>query len=221
MNRPLLLFLLCWGCVLLSSCVFVSTSDVLDNVGQQVPGIELQKNETGAGTGYKPKTLTLWEKGDACYLELPVVYVPMDCSLISVNLWHGSSLGGCGLPDAEAYSAQSAPQTYYARLTKAQAGMLLADESEFDAEALRQEKIQLLRADEVDMSGARRKKADRELLTERVRRCHFIGELPHERTVGNQLRRPLTWVLAAVDVPLSVGATAAAWAFIVVLGPFM
>ena len=41
MNRLFVLFLLWWGCVLLSSCVYVSTSAVLDNVGQQVPGIEL------------------------------------------------------------------------------------------------------------------------------------------------------------------------------------
>ncbi len=54
-----------------------------------------------------------------------------------------------------------------------------------------------------------------EFLTERAR--VLLSSLPHERTIGNQLRRPLTWVLAAADVPLSVGATAVGWILMVLL----
>ena len=67
------------------------------------------------------------------------------------------------------------------------------------------------------MRTARRvKHKNEEYLAERAR--VLLNSLPHERTIGNQLRRPLTWALAAVDIPLSAGATVVGWILMVFLG---
>lgn len=205
-------------CLLFNSCVYVSTSGVLDNVGHRAPRIELQQKQTAAGgKEYQSKSLTLWKKGDLYYVALPVVYVPMDCDLISMSLWHGSRVGGCSLPSAEAYACQSEAQTYYAELTAPQLQRLLADVGEFDARAFLAGDIRLLRSDAVDMRSARRVKlSNDDFLSERAH--YLLQSLPHERTIGNQLRRPLTWALVAVDIPLSVGATVVGWALMVFLG---
>lgn len=141
--------------------------------------------------------------------------------MITVHLWHGSSIGGCAMPEAEAFAAQSEPRTYYAELTERQKQALLADEEEFDLNALAPKKIRLLSAEGVDMRDARRLKADAEHMLHRLRISGVLDRLPHKRSIGNRLRRPLTWALVAVDAPLSVGATALGWSFMILLGPFL
>ena len=205
--------------LLLHSCVYVSTSGVLDNVGHKQPAIEVQKSTSLFNT-CRPKQPSLWKKGDLYYVELPVVYVPMDCDLISVRFWHGIRVGSRDLSYAEAFAEQSEAQIYYAELTENQLQLLMADAGEYDSGALLAENIRLLRADSVDMRTARRvKHRNEEFLTERSR--VLISSLPHERTIGNQLRRPLTWALAAVDIPLSAGATVVGWGLMILLGPFV
>lgn len=203
-------------CLLLHSCVYVSTSGVLDNVGYKQPAIEVQKSKSLFST-CRPKQPSLWKKGDLYYVELPVVYVPMDCDLISVRFWHGIRVGSRDLSYTEAFAEQSEAQTYYAELTENQLQLLMADAGEYDSGALLAENIRLLRADSVDMRTARRvKHRNEEYLAERAR--VLLSSLPHERTIGNQLRRPLTWALAAVDIPLSAGATVVGWILMVFLG---
>ena len=203
-------------CLLFNSCVYVSTSGVLDNVGNKKPAIEVQESTSQFNT-CQPKQPNLWKKGDLYYVELPVVYVPMDCDLISVRLRHGIRVGRRDLSYAEAFAEQSEAQTYYAELTDKQLQLLMAEAGEYDSGALLAEKIRLLRANSIDMRTARRvKHRNEEFLAERSR--VLLNSLPHERTIGNQLRRPLTWVLVAVDIPLSVGATVVGWTLMVFLG---
>ena len=212
-------FLVCLSLILslllLHSCVYVSTSGVLDNVGHKQPAIEVQKSKSLFST-CQPKQPSLWKKGDLYYVELPVVYVPMDCDLISVRFWHGIRVGSRDLSYAEAFAEQSESEIYYAELTKNQLQLLVADAGEYDSGALLAENIRLLRADSVDMRTARRvKHRNEEFLAER---SHvLLSSLPHERTIGNQLRRPLTWALAAVDIPLSAGATVVGWGLMILL----
>ena len=205
--------------LLLHSCVYVSTSGVLDNVGYKQPAIEVQKSTSLFNT-CQPKQPKLWKKGDLYYVELPVVYVPMDCDLISVRFWHGIRVGSRDLSYAEAFAEQSESEIYYAELTKNQLQLLVADAGEYDSGAILAENIRLLRADSVDMRTARRvKHRNEEFLTERSR--VLLSSLPHERTIGNQLRRPLTWALEVVDIPLSAGATVVGWGLMILLGPFV
>lgn len=205
--------------LLLHSCVYVSTSGVLDNVGYKQPAIEVQKSTSLFNT-CRPKQPSLWKKGDLYYVELPVVYVPMDCDLISVRFWHGIRVGSRDLSYAEAFAEQSEAQIYYAELTENQLQLMMADAGEYDSGALLAENIRLLRADSVDMSTARRvKHRNEEYLAERAR--VLLNSLPHERTIGNQLRRPLTWALEVVDIPLSAGATVVGWGLMILLGPFV
>lgn len=206
-------------CLLFNSCVYVSTSGVLDNVGHKKPAIEVQESTSQFNT-CQPKQPNLWKKGDLYYVELPVVYVPMDCDLITVRLRHGIRVGSRDLSYAEAFAEQSEAQTYYAELTDKQLQLLMAEAGEYDSGALLAEKIRLLRADSIDMRTARRvKHRNEEFLVERSR--VLLNSLPHERTIGNQLRRPLTWALAAVDIPLSAGATVVGWGLMILLGPFV
>jgi hypothetical protein len=206
-------------CLLLHSCVYVSTSGVLDNVGYKQPAIEVQKSTSLFNT-CRPKQPSLWKKGDLYYVELPVVYVPMDCDLISVRLWHGIRVGSRDLSYAEAFAEQSEAQIYYAELTKNQLQLLMADAGEYDSCVFGAETIRLLRSDSVDMRTARRVKLrNEEYLAERAR--VLLSSLPHERTIGNQLRRPLTWALEVVDIPLSAGATVVGWGLMILLGPFV
>lgn len=203
-------------CLLFNSCVYVSTSGVLDNVGHKKPAIEVQELTSQFNT-CQPKQPNLWKKGDLYYVELPVVYVPMDCDLISVRLRHGIRVGSRDLSYAEAFAEQSEAQTYYAELTDKQLQLLMAEAGEYDSCVFGAETIRLLRADSIDMRTARRvKHRNEEFLAERSR--VLLNSLPHERTIGNQLRRPLTWALVAVDIPLSLGATVVGWALMVFLG---
>lgn len=203
-------------CLLFNSCVYVSTSGVLDNVGHKKPAIEVQESTSQFNT-CQPKQPNLWKKGDLYYVELPVVYVPMDCDLISVRLRHGIRVGSRDLSYAEAFAEQSEAQTYYAELTDKQLQLLMAEAGEYDSCVFGAETIRLLRADSIDMRTARRvKHRNEEFLAERSR--VLLNSLPHERTIGNQLRRPLTWALVAVDIPLSVGATVVGWTLMVFLG---
>ena len=205
--------------LLLHSCVYVSTSGALDNVGYKQPAIEVQESKSLFST-CQPKQPKLWKKGDLYYVELPVVYVPMGCDLISVRFWHGIRVGSRDLSYAEAFAEQSEAQIYYAELTKNQLQLLMADAGEYDSGALLAENIRLLRADSVDMRTARRvKHRNEEFLAERSR--VLLSSLPHERTIGNQLRRPLTWALEVVDIPLSAGATVVGWGLMILLGPFV
>ncbi len=221
MRRLLRVCLLLLCGVLLSSCVYVSTGSVLDNIGHRVPQIELvQRSKAGGTVEYHPKKLQLWKKDDLYYVELPVVYVPMACDLITVHLWHGSSIGGCAMPEAEAFAVQAEPRTYYAELTERQMQMLLSADKDWDAGALTPEQIRLQSAEFVDMRTARRLKADGELLLHRLRVSGVLDRLPHMRSTGNQLRRPLCWALVGVDAPLSVGATTLGWSLMILLGPF-
>ena len=132
-------FLVCLSLILslllLHSCVYVSTSGVLDNVGYKQPAIEVQKS-TSLFSTCQPKQPKLWKKGDLYYVELPVVYVPMDCDLISVRFWHGIRVGSRDLSYAEAFAEQSEAQTYYAELTENQLQLLMADAGEYDSGAL-------------------------------------------------------------------------------------
>lgn len=68
------------------------------------------------------------------------------------------------------------------------------------------ESFPVLPASEVHLAGAER------LPAEYSRRLELganiiLDRLPVRRTLGNQLRRPLTWVLDVADIPLSYAAT--------------
>ena len=215
----LLIFCLLLLCGLLQSCVFVSTAEVLDNVGHQCPAIKMRQNDAGLPlqAKYQPEELTLWKKGNLYYVELSVVYVPKKNCLIYLGLPRNGIVGTSSLSEAEHYASQSEPQTYYAELTEAQWRMLFPAENEvFDYHAFHMENIRLLRADEVDMRGARKQKSEVPTFARQL-----LYWLPDKRTLGNQLRRPITWALfVAADIPLSVGATAVSWTVMVLLEPF-
>lgn len=217
--KKLLLFICC--CLMSSCCSFVSTGAALDAVGRQVPAIQQTqvKGISRFSPDYAPSPTTIWKKGELYYVELPVVYVPMRESWFSYCYAPGRCVHyPSALSAAELDARQSQPQSYYAELNEKQLAMATASLRKFERSPLADEKFRVLKAGEVDLSGARKLScSDPDII---CKSHYFLSHLPDKRTLGNQMRRPLCWALVAVDAPLSVGATALGWSLMILLGPF-
>lgn len=225
MNRLLIfcqaLLALCC-CVLSSCCAVFSTGAALDAVGRQTPDIQLTKQDETSrfSPDYTPEAPTIWKKGELYYVELPVVYGPMRESWF----FYCYSPGHCveypsALSASEQFARQSEAENYYAELNAKQLDMALAPLRKFERSPLADENFRMLKAGEVDLTGAQKLPCAHSRIY--YRKHYFLRHLPDKRTVGNQLRRPLAWSLYVVDVPLTLGASAIGWGQNLICWPFL
>ncbi len=217
--KKLLLFICC--CLMSSCCSFVSTGAALDAVGRQVPAIQQTqvKGISRFSPDYAPSPTTIWKKGELYYVELPVVYVPMRESWFSYCYAPGRCVHyPSALSAAELYARQSQPQSYYAELNEKQLAMAAASLRKFERSPLADEKFRVLKAGEVDLSGARKLScSDPDII---CKSHYFLSHLPDKRTLGNQMRRPLACLLYVVDAPLTIGFSAINWGQYILCWPF-
>ena len=214
--RHLPLFLLCL--LLLSSCcATITIGEGLDAVGRQqpmIPQTSPEKTESLFSVSAASQPLTVWKKGSMYYVELPVVYVPVNSPCFSLNAPLTHRRWPAARTAAELYEQQGEVQLYYVELTEEQ--LELACRSIGKHVPLYQSSFRVLPAPAVDLSGAR--KESRPGLSDN--RYLFLSQLSDKRTVGNHLRRPLVWVLQVVDVPLTIGASTIGLLVNLVCSPF-
>lgn len=209
--RNLSVFFLCL--LLLSSCcVSVTTGDGLDAVGRQQPMIHRPLHEKPeslfSARGEDAKKLTVWKKGDLYYVELPVVYVPVNSPWISLNAPLNHRCYPAARSATELYEQQSKVQIFYAEVTDTL--LTLAGESIGKHVPLYATKYRVLPADEVDLSGAKKVQSCVPVSQQYL----FLNRLSDKCTPGNYLRRPLVWGLRVVDAPLTVAGSAVGLVFV-------
>ena len=203
---------LCLAAVGLSSCTTViDTGSMLDNVGKQAPDRLLVKENRWQDTWHKEAPLVAWEKGETYYVELPVAYIPasirnQDFLICNISLLR-SHREFC-YPDFDGSNKfradlQNTKEVFYAVLTEEQFRLACTGYGKWDTPPLAGESFPVLPAAAVNMEGAER------LSTEYSRRLEnsapiLLRSVPVRRTLGNQLRRPLTWVLDTADIPLTI-----------------
>ena len=202
---------LCLAAVGLSSCATViDTGSTLDNVGKQAPDRLLVKEDSW----HKEAPLVAWKKGETYYVELPVAYIPASIrnqDFLICNISPLRSHREFCYPDFDGSykfraDLQDTKEVFYAVLTEEQFRLACTGYGKWETPPLARESFPLLAAAEVNLNEAER------LPEEYSRRLEngasvMLDRLPVRRTFGNQLRRPLTWVLDVADIPLSYAAT--------------
>ena len=215
---------LCLAAVGLSSCATViDTGSTLDNVGKQAPDRLLVKE----GSWHKEAPLVAWKKGETYYVELPVAYIPAsirnrDFLICNISLLR--SHREFRYPDFDGSSKfradlQNTKEVFYAVLTEEQFRLACTCYGKWETPPLAGESFPMLSAASVNMEGAER------LSTEYSRRLEnsapiLLRNVPVRRTLGNQLRRPLTWVLDTADIPLTIAASPVGWLVNLIYYPF-
>ena len=202
---------LCLAAMGLSSCATViDTGSTLDNVGKQAPDRLLVKEDSWL----KEAPLVAWKKGEAYYVELSVAYIPASIrnqDFLICNISPLRSHREFRYPDFDGSykfraDLQNTKEVFYAVLTEEQFRLACTGYGKWETPPLARESFPLLAAADVNLNGAER------LPEEYSRRLEngasvMLDRLPVHRTLGNQLRRPLTWVLDVADIPLSYAAT--------------
>ena len=202
---------LCIAAVGLGSCATViDTGSTLDNVGKQAPDRLLVKEDSW----HKEAPLVAWKKGETYYVELPVAYIPAsirnrDFLICNISLLR--SHREFRYPDFDGSNKfradlQNTKEVFYAVLTEEQFRLACTGYGKWETPPLAGESFPMLSAASVNMEGAER------LSTEYSRRLEnsapiLLRSVPVRRTLGNQLRRPLTWVLDTADIPLTIAAS--------------
>ena len=207
-------FLLLTG-LLLCSCTTVNSGSYLDTVGRECPEVQSRQNKNVSSTWQVWESVyETWRMGDYYYVKLPVVYAPRhEPLLISFHVmpWMGrgqwifptSPVAG-GL-DRHAYLTTLPCDIYYAELTEDQREDCGGAYKFAPDDRPLYRPYRLLRENEIDLSKATRVEDTYIFNPDALVRRH----LNDRRSTGNQIRRPLSWLLCVADIPLSIGAFAA------------
>ncbi len=208
-------FVLLLTTLLLCSCTAVNSGSYLDSIGRECPEVQSRQNRNVASSWLVWETVyETWRLGDYYYVKLPVVYAPRhEPLLISFTTmpWMGrerwifptSPVAG-GL-DRHAYLTTLPCDIYYAELTEEQLRDCNSAYKFAPDDRPLYRPYRLLRANEIDLRNAT-KVADTSIFNpDALVRRH----LNDRRSTGNQIRRPLSWMLCVADIPLSIGASAA------------
>ena len=103
---------------------------------------------------------------------------------------------------------QLCKETYYAILTEEQFKIACTYYGKFEVPPINKERFPILPAAEVDLKGARLVNMENRYIDVE----HIIeSRMPCRRTTGNQLRRPLAFVLDVADIPLMFAAAPVGW----------
>lgn len=192
--------------MLLCSCTIVNSGSFIDNIGHEHPEVKLRQSSQLCGAS----EYETWRMEDLYYVKLPVVYSQRYEPLLqSSNIMPWMDRGTWYFPKSPATAGynrhdylDSLPQEiYYAALTKDQ---LLACSPVHISQSADKQTFRLLRASEIDLSKATKVQDSFIFNPDSLIRRH----LDDRRSTGNQIRRPLTWALCLVDVPLTLGASA-------------
>lgn len=218
---------LCLAAVVMSSCTTViDTGSTLDNVGKQAPHRLLVKEKRWQNTWHKEAPLVAWKKGDTYYVELPVAYIPAsiryrDYLILNISLLRTKQF--C-YPDIDGGSKiiadlQKMKEVFYAVLTEEQFRLACTDYGKWETSPLAGESFPILSASDVNPDGAERLPAEYSRKLENGASI-MLNRLPVRRTLGNQFRRPLTWVLNTADIPLTLAASPVGWLVNLIYYPF-
>ena len=202
---------LCLAALGLSSCATViDTGSTLDNVGKQAPDRLLVKEDSW----HKEAPLVAWKKGETYYVELPVAYIPASIrnqDFLICNISPLRSHREFCYPDFDGSykfraDLQDTKEVFYAVLTEEQFRLACAGYGKWETPPLARESFPLHAAADVNLNEAERLPEEYSGRLENSASV-MLDRLPVRRTLGNQLRRPLTWVLDVADIPLSYAAT--------------
>lgn len=217
---------LCLAAVGVTSCTIIDTGSTLDNVGKQIPHRLLVKEKRGQDTWHKEAPLGAWKKGDNYYVELPVAYIPASIRnqnhlILNISLLR---IGQFCYPDIDGSckfiaDRQKTKEVFYAVLTEEQFRLACTDFGKWETPPLAGESFPILSASDVNPDGAERLPAEYSRKLENGANV-ILNRLPVRRTLGNQFRRPLTWVLNTADIPLSLAASPVGWLVNLIYYPF-
>ncbi len=200
--------------LLLCSCTIVNSGSFVDNIGHEHPEVKRQQVKDAVSSWLCWTTeYETWRKGDLYYVKLPVVYVQRYVPLLQSSSitplmergtwYYPKNPTAAGYHHYEAL-ASLPHETYYAELTAEQWYDCSAAYKFLPADSPLNRPFRLLRADDVDLTGATRMPDTHVFSPDSL----ILQHLDDRRSTGNQLRRPLTWALCVVDVPLSAGVSA-------------
>ena len=217
-SRILAICSLCLAAMGLSSCTTaIDTGGYLDAVGKEAPSHQLVEKKVTWGTTQEKAPSSVYKRDSTYYVELPVAYIPAvirDANFLLINM--GIFVGRGEefiVPDVKADMSevrkhQLCRETYYAILTEEQFQTACTGWGKFEAPPINNETFPILPAAEVDLQGARLVNMENRYIDVE----HIIkSKMPCRRTTGNQLRRPLAFVLDVADIPLMFAAAPVGW----------
>lgn len=210
MKRALLLL----AALILCSCTAVNSGSYLDSIGRECPEVLSRRNKEASSTWLVWETrYETWRMGDYYYVKLPVVYAPREEPLLIMfttmpwmgrEQWIFPTSPVADRLDRHEWLTSLPYDTYYAELTPAQLQDCSGAYKFAPDERPLYHPYRLLRAHEIDLSKATRVEDTSIFNPDALVRRH----LSDRRSTGNQIRRPISWALCVVDVPLSLGASA-------------
>ena len=226
-SRILATTALCLAAVGLSSCTTViDTGSMLDNVGKEEPSRLLKEEKNKYVTWHQETPMVAWKKGDTYYVELPVAYIPAGIQYRDYLVCNESLLRREQFfyPEVECSPAsiatcQKQKEIFYAVLTAEQFRKACTGYAKWETPPLAGESFPVLPAASVNMEGAERLSAEYSRSLETSAPI-LLRRVPVRRTLGNQLRRPLTWVLDTADIPLTIAASPVGWLVNLIYYPF-
>lgn len=209
---------LCLTAVGLSSCTTViDTGGSLDSIGKEGASHQLVTKKNSWGETPEKVPFSIYKRDSLYYVELPVVYIPAKISdktflILNVGVFIGRGdefiypAFETDLKEIQKYHISK--ETYYAVLTEKQFEIACKGWGKFEVPPINKEKFPILPASEVDLRGA-------QLVNQGVPSVDveqiIESKMPCRRTPGNQLRRPLVFILDVVDIPLSLAAAPVGW----------
>ena len=194
--------------LLCTSCTVVNTGGFSDSIGHERPEVVQPPGQTIPWQMENSRFET-WRKGNFYYVKLPVVYArEHEFLLLDFNIMPWMSHREWEYPEYDRqkhleWLRNQQPEIFYAELTAAQVYDCGVAYKFAPEERPLYQPFRLLRADEVDLTGAFREKDTYIFHPDSLVRRH----LSDRRSLSNQVRRPLTWVLQVADIPLSLGAS--------------
>ena len=208
-------FILLLSSLLLCACTTLNSGSYLDSLGHEQPEVRSRQNKEACSTWQVWETVyETWRMGDYYYVKLPVVYAPRNEPLLITfttmpwmgrEQWTFPASPAANRLERHAWLASLPCDIYYAELNEEQ----LHDCSRAYKFAPDNRPLyhpyRLLRDNEIDLSKATKVQDTYVFNPDALVRRH----LNDRRTTGNQIRRPLSWILCAADIPLSIGASAA------------
>ena len=210
--------------LLLCSCTIVNTGNYVDSIGHECPQVKsLPKKDIDCTWNCHTTEYETWRMGDLYYVKLPVVYARQYAPLLqSSNImpwmeretWYFPTKTPKAGYNRQTYLDGLSHEFYYAELTEDQ---LLACSPVHMPISAGKQTFRLLKADEIDLSKATRIENSFIFTPDSLVKQH----LGNRRSIGNQIRRPFTWVLCLADIPLSVGISAAGFTYEMLMLPIL
>lgn len=218
---------LCLAAAGLNSCTtLIDSGSMLDNVGKQEPSRLLEAENNKYSSWFKEAPLVAWEKGDTYYVEMPVAYIPAGIRHRDSLIWNISLLRNEQFyyPDTDSSDKiisglQKKKEVFYAVLTEEQFRLACTGYGKWETPPLAGESFPVLPASEIHLAGAERLPAEYSRRLEDGANI-ILDRLPVRRTLGNQLRRPLSWMLDTADIPLTIAAAPVGWLVNLIYYPF-